>query len=99
MVFLLVMLAAMVHPLVWVGYVIAGLAGRRLRWALLAGVAWAFIVTLVFGIPFPDGPIGVSVVELVIYRFVDAMIIAAALFFARRAAWRLLRRTWPRRAR
>jgi hypothetical protein len=47
---LFIIFISMLHPLVWAGCCIAGLASRRLPWVLLAAVAWALIVTLVFNI-------------------------------------------------
>jgi hypothetical protein len=84
--FLFATFISMVHPLVWAGYCIAGLAIRRLPWALLAAVAWAL------GIPMPNGPLGASLVELLIYRVLAAVIVAAVMFFMRRSVLQLLRK-------
>jgi hypothetical protein len=91
-VFLFATFVSMLHPLVWAGYCIAGLASPRLPWALLAAVVWALIVTLVFAIPMPAGPLGASLVELLIYRVLAAVIVAAVMFFVRRGVVRLLRK-------
>jgi hypothetical protein len=88
---LFIIFISMLHPLVWAGCCIAGLASRRLPWVLLAAVAWALIVTLVFNIRMPDGPLGASLVELLIYRVLGAVIIAAVMFFVRRKVGQLLR--------
>jgi hypothetical protein len=90
--FLLATFVSIVHPLVWAGYCIAGLAIPRLPWVLLAAVAWALIVTLALGIPMPDGPLGASLVELLIYRVLAAVIVAAVMFFMRRGMMHLLRK-------
>lgn len=90
--FLFATFVSMLHPLVWAGYCIAGLASPRLPWALLAAAAWAVLVTLALGIPMPPGPLGASLVELLIYRVLAAVIVGAVTFFVGRGVLRLLRK-------
>ncbi len=84
--FFIAVVVSLLDPLLLAGYLAAGLLSPRLRWAALAGVAWAILLSLLFwrdefGRPLP------------MYIFIARLVAAAAaasLIFGARRLWRRL---------